>query len=809
MADDEVTPKAPQISVDIKEANEAFSESQTTPTPSKLNANAVEFVPGQFKSSTTTSTTSSLQNTAAPVFTPQFQMTANGFVPMSTYGVPYYMYVPTNGAGAPMAATNPDGSVSVSPILSYQPVGGFNASAMPFQPMNGRGLSRHASSGSRASGKGGYKGVNRGPKPGPTAEPIPVVDTVVVKEEDFPSMLGSAIVPKPESPKSSWAAIAKKPGPIEKSPVVACKQETTISTVESPTPVVDETNTITAVTVETTAEEFPSIVEETRITKASSVRSEPPTEPTPRTVPVTTKAKLAPWAASVSAPEEEQNMAPQAEIAEEVCPPDDATDKPVVEVVEKQLVEEAAEVVEIVSSGSVTPRVTSIEYKTYAIDVLRRLRFHDACKPSAEIRSLIPHAILKPRGAMSGASAEEADDWRAEAAAANTTRRTRSNNRLERRASSRIEILPEMLIPSENSWSVAQQNKDATIDENVKVGRKIFAILNKLTVEKFNKLADQLFTDCGISKPAHIITLVKYLFEKATIQHHFIGMYADLCNRCLDWLGSDRAPEELINSIGPGERSTAAADIFRRVLLERCQQSFYSYFLTPEEDDEGAEKSEEEHHKHRLSMLGTVKFVAQLLERRLMTRGVFRNCLDTLLYSDERTEDHIECACVFLTEVGQLFEKDEGEDPDVYSRALNEAMETLEDIANDDETSARIKFTIMNLIDLRNNRYIANRLPGQPLGPAKISEIHKLAAKEENLTRTLSRAHNSSSHSLVPQLSNPGVDDWETVPSKRMNSLPGGGLPPTPTKPSSGGVLARSESTWKKIGRSDSSDRSD
>jgi hypothetical protein len=161
-----------------------------------------------------------------------------------------------------------------------------------------------------------------------------------------------------------------------------------------------------------------------------------------------------------------------------------------------------------------------------------------------------------------------------------------------------------------------------------------------------------------------------------------------------------------------------------------------------------------------------------------------------------------------LTEVGQLFEKDENEAPDAYSRALNEAMETLEDIANDDETSARIKFTIMNLVDLRNNKYIANRLPGQPLGPAKISEIHKQAASEEKLTRTLSRAHNSSSHSLTAQVSNSGTDDWETVPSKRMSSVPG--LPPTPSRSiSSSGGLARSETARKKISRSESSERSD
>jgi hypothetical protein len=432
----------------------------------------------------------------------------------------------------------------------------------------------------------------------------------------------------------------------------------------------------------------------------------------------------------------------------------------------------------------------------YSIETLRRLRFHDSCRPTEEVRSVIPQLILKPQ--RLGSSAEEADDWRAEAAA--TARLMRKGSKLDRRSSSArmIEISPEMLIPSENSWSVAQQKKDAAIDENQKVGRKIFAILNKLTVEKFNKLSDQLFNDCGISKPAHIITLVKYLFEKATIQHHFIGMYADLCTKCLEWLGSDKAPEELVSSIGPGERSSAAADIFRRVLLERCQEAFYSYFLTPEEsfsgtDEEERERTEEEHHKHRLSMLGTVKFGAQLLERRLMTRGVFRNCIETLLYSDERTEDHIECACVFLTEIGHLFDKDPEEVQDAYSKAINEAMETLDDIAEDPETSARIKFAILNLVDLRRNKYVANRLPGLPVGPAKISEIHQQAAKEEKLARTLSRTHNSSS----PSLAGAASDEWETVPATSKRTVSATSMTPlTPSRTTS--VMSRTESVWKK-----------
>lgn len=750
MAESERTPRAAEdidgqaISVDIKEANDAIvSETQTTPTPSKthFNANAVEFVPGQY------SRPSSVPNPAAPVFTPSFQVLSNGYVPINPYAMPYYMYVPTNGA----PLNNADGSVALSPVLTYQASAPYRGG---YAPMGKGGLARHNSSGARSqrSDSGRKDGFSRPyrAREEAKAETEATVESnePVVKLEDFPDMMGrpaaATATTEAESPanaKPSWAAIAKKPNAA---PMVA-KEE---PKAEKPgiTP------------------GSPKVV-----TKAS----EPPKEPVAGVVPATGKPKLAPWA---RADEEQQTQEEtvEGESAVDEAMPEEAEAVPEsVEEQETTLTEPIAEPV----AEAVEVEVSPMEKVVLAIELMRRLRYHEECRPTAEAKSAIPNSLLRQR-ALAG-SAEEAADWRAEAAAFAARRPRRG---FDRRQTSRIDINAEMLIPSENSWSVAQQKKDAAIDENVKVGRKIFAILNKLTVEKFAKLSDQLFTDCGIAKPAHIITLVKYLFEKATIQHHFIPMYADLCSKCLAWLSSDACPEELIQSIGPGERQMAAADIFRRVLLERCQAAFYSYFLSHEDeaqkpDQEDPERTEEDHHKHRLSMLGTVKFVAQLMERRLMTRAVFRNCLDTLLNEEERTEDHVECACVFLTEIGRLFEKNEetGETADQYSRALDAAMDELEEIAAEPSTCARIRFTIMNLVDLRSNKYTVKALPGQPVGPTKIAEVHKQAAKEEQLGRTMSRTQNQSSVSLVS-------DEWETVP-KKVNSanLP----PPTPSRSTS------------------------
>ena len=663
--------------MDVKEANDApMSEnlSTATPTKSQFNANAVEFVPGQFKG----------PNPAAPVFTPQFQLTPSGYVPINPYAVPYYMYVPT------------DGTVMVSPVLTYQTTGGFSharASSMPYVSVPGKGgLARNNSTGSRPPRgerkEGSFSKPFRKDEAKQSKEEAvkqPEV-AVVMRPEDFPSMLpvSRELPAEEDSGKPSWAAIARKPNKVEG--------------------VVEEKKQVVVEVEEKQIEEL----EEKQIEEAEEKESEAAEEEI--------KCKLAPWA-------------PKETISVEIK----ATNEEGFDVQESVLDEQESE--------------SCARLQVYSLETLRRLRFHESCRPTADSRGAIPAGLLRQRKA----GFEESDDWRAEMG---------KNKRF-----GRVEISAEMLIPSENSWSVAQQKKDAEVDENLKVGRKIFAVLNKLTMEKFGKLSEQLFTECGIAKPAHIISLVKFLFEKATVQHHFISMYADLCAKCLAWLGSDSAPEELVNSIGPGERSSAAADIFRRVLLERCQAAFYSFFLVR---DEQSERSEEEHHKHRLSMLGTVKFVAQLLDRRLMTRAVFRNCLETLLDPEIRTDDHIECACVFLTEIGKLFEKEPGSpEGDAYSKVLEEAMDELQEISADPNTIARIKFAILNLVDLRANQYVATK--SVSAGPAKIADLHKQAAKEELLTRSVSK------------VSHAPTDEWETVPKKHNTSSIPSGLPRTPS----------------------------
>merc|ERR1711879_336890 len=128
---------------------------------------------------------------------------------------------------------------------------------------------------------------------------------------------------------------------------------------------------------------------------------------------------------------------------------------------------------------------------------------------------------------------------------------------------------------SQDSWAAQQRkrreavmNSDAAVPSDEEITRRMKSILNKLTLEKFDDLFKQL-TECGISSAEHVSLLVAELFEKATMQHHFIEMYAMLCENLNDWFSAH-------GKVGN----------FKRILLDQCQASFEATLQLPEELDQ-------------------------------------------------------------------------------------------------------------------------------------------------------------------------------------------------------------------------------
>ncbi len=79
---------------------------------------------------------------------------------------------------------------------------------------------------------------------------------------------------------------------------------------------------------------------------------------------------------------------------------------------------------------------------------------------------------------------------------------------------------------SENRFVVGQQNRE----EEEKKQRSFKGILNKLTIDNFEKLSSQIL-DVGIVDRRTLEGLIDQIFDKALIETGFCEMYAQLCSR--------------------------------------------------------------------------------------------------------------------------------------------------------------------------------------------------------------------------------------------------------------------------------------
>ncbi|KAK4690002.1 GPI-anchor transamidase subunit U, partial [Tremellales sp. Uapishka_1] len=302
------------------------------------------------------------------------------------------------------------------------------------------------------------------------------------------------------------------------------------------------------------------------------------------------------------------------------------------------------------------------------------------------------------------------------------------------------------LVSTGNAWSTA---KTAQIDEKSPafIERKVKSLLNKLTAEKFDSISTQILDWANKSQfEADGMTLklvIKLVFEKATDEAHWSNMYARLCRMLLDRL--DPNVTEVIDG-----KPVSGGSLFRKYLLGRCQLDFESGWKAredaataaaakSEEDKERlakheAEKTEENAEAAMLSDeyyaaqkakrrgLGLVQLIGELFKLDMLSKSVIRGCLIKLLSNmNDPDEEDLESTCKLLTTIGASFEA-------TSSDSMNIIFERLETIVKSDAIISRMKFMILDVIDLRKNKWQARN---KQAGVMTIAEIHEQAAKEQ------------------------------------------------------------------------------
>jgi translation initiation factor 4G len=253
------------------------------------------------------------------------------------------------------------------------------------------------------------------------------------------------------------------------------------------------------------------------------------------------------------------------------------------------------------------------------------------------------------------------------------------------------------------------------------VDRKVRSLLNKLTMEKFDSISDQIITWANKSENEKdgrtLIQVIRFVFEKATDEAAWSEMYARLCRKMMETISAEVQDDGIRNSEG---KPIAGGQLFRKYLLNRCQEDFERGWFAKEataaaaaakaSDDQAIkaanEKKGEESElysdeyyaaqKAKRQGLGLIKFIGELFKLQMLTERIMHECVKKLLGNVENPEEEeIESLCQLLKTVGQQLDVPKARaHMDVYFTRMKELCKSL-------NVSPRMQFMLQVMAELR------------------------------------------------------------------------------------------------------------
>ncbi|CUA72741.1 Eukaryotic translation initiation factor 4 gamma [Rhizoctonia solani] len=288
---------------------------------------------------------------------------------------------------------------------------------------------------------------------------------------------------------------------------------------------------------------------------------------------------------------------------------------------------------------------------------------------------------------------------------------------------------------SENRWVAGStQRNPQQVEERQIVDRKVKALLNKLTMEKFDSISDQIIEWANKSEQekdgSTLMQVIKLVFEKAKDEAAFSEMYARLCRKMMERVSPNVQDETIKNSEG---QPITGGMLFRKYLLNRCQEDFERGWSAKEAalaaaalksgEDKAAEAASgdsgeavlysDEYYaaaKAKRQGLGLVRFIGELFKLQMLTERIMHECIKKLLSNVVNPEEEeIESLCKLLTTVGQSLDNPKARNHmDIY-------FERMQDMAKSSNINSRMQFMLLDVIELRSRHWQSRaNLPRPP-----------------------------------------------------------------------------------------------
>ncbi|KAM6502558.1 Armadillo-type fold [Amanita muscaria] len=311
------------------------------------------------------------------------------------------------------------------------------------------------------------------------------------------------------------------------------------------------------------------------------------------------------------------------------------------------------------------------------------------------------------------------------------------------------------------------------------VDRKVKALLNKLTMEKFDSISNQIIQWANRSENQKggrtLIQVIRLVFEKATDEATWSEMYARLCRKMMEQISPKVQDEGIKNSDG---NPITGGQLFRKYLLNRCQEDFERGWFAKEASKAANEKSEsgevalysDEYYaakKAKRQGLGLIKFIGELFKLQILTERIMHECIKKLLANaDNPLEEDIESLCMLLTTVGALLDTPKARAHlDVYFQRMRAIGKNV---------SPQMQSMLQYLFELRDRKWQARNAVA---APATIAQVHEAAAKEkadkekeaiQRLSMSRSGSRRRGTRDDYPQ-----ADGWSSVsrPAARAGDL--------------------------------------
>ncbi|KIK43078.1 hypothetical protein CY34DRAFT_738374 [Suillus luteus UH-Slu-Lm8-n1] len=278
------------------------------------------------------------------------------------------------------------------------------------------------------------------------------------------------------------------------------------------------------------------------------------------------------------------------------------------------------------------------------------------------------------------------------------------------------------------------------VDSPELVDRKVKALLNKLTMENFETISDQIIHWANKSVNEKdgwtLIQVIRLVFEKAIDEVAWSEMYARLCRKMMEQISPEVQDQGIKNAEG---KPIKGGHLFRKYLLTRCQEDFERGWFVKEaaaasvaakaSDNQTTEGTLDagfnidEYYaaqKAKRQGLGLITFIGELFKVRMLTERIMHECMKKLLGNvDNPEEEEIESLCQLLKTVGQLLDTPKARaHMDIYFTRMKE----LEKSHN---LSTRMQFMLQDVIELRHRMWMS-----RDAAAITIAAVHALAAKE-------------------------------------------------------------------------------